>query len=300
LCTPSGNCTSDNLAIYTPLKIYAIRDEDKDTLLKAFKFEVAQVEAHFAKTVEMGSPHDTTPDAKRKAADNQTFSSPGWSSPPRRLRISKTDDAAKAGLGLQKPPSAWGGSSRNWFQGRVSRLGWFCWTPRKRQPFEKLEDWGCHEGQAGFAKGAVSLRLLQRQLISRSLFAPRLILLDASQATAAWKSRRLRTPRKPALVCKSRRQLEAVAAAIDFKFPFRASDDIAGRLASDIWLRVAEHWQMPRLRFAPWMSTSSLSFVHAVAERWGCDLKLQNALPSMTTLAINDAAAYRTNYFSDW
>ncbi len=106
LCTPSGNCTSDNLAIYTPLKIYAIRDEDKDTLLKAFKFEVAQVEAHFAKTVEMGSPHDTTPDAKRKAADNQTFSSPGWSSPPRRLKISKTDDATKAGLGLQKPPSA--------------------------------------------------------------------------------------------------------------------------------------------------------------------------------------------------
>ena len=99
LCTPSGNCTSDDLPIYTPLKIYPIRDEDKDTLLKAFKFEVAQVQAHFAKTVEMGSPLDRTPDVKRKAADNQTFSSPGWSSPPRRLKISKTDDATKAGLG---------------------------------------------------------------------------------------------------------------------------------------------------------------------------------------------------------
>ena len=32
LCTPSGNSTSDDLPIYTPLKIYAIRDEDKDTL----------------------------------------------------------------------------------------------------------------------------------------------------------------------------------------------------------------------------------------------------------------------------
>ena len=106
LCTPSGICTSDDLPIYTPLKIYAIRDEDKDTLLKAFKFEVAQVQAHFAKTVEMGSPHDRTPDVKRKAADNQTFSSPGWSSPPRRLKISKTDDATKAGLGLQGQPSA--------------------------------------------------------------------------------------------------------------------------------------------------------------------------------------------------
>ena len=101
MCTPSGNSTSDDLPIYTPLKIYAICDEDKDTLLKAFKFEVAQVQAHFAKTVEMGSPLDRTPDVKRKAADNQTFSSPGWSSPPRRLKISKTDDATKAGLGLQ-------------------------------------------------------------------------------------------------------------------------------------------------------------------------------------------------------
>ena len=54
MCTPSGNRTSDDLPIYTPLKIYAIRDEDKDTLLKAFKLEVAQVQAHFAKTVEGG------------------------------------------------------------------------------------------------------------------------------------------------------------------------------------------------------------------------------------------------------
>ena len=101
LCTPSGNSTSDDLPIYTPLKIYAIRDEDKETLLKAFKFEVAQVEAHFAKSVDMATPLDRTPDVKRKAADNQTLSSPGWSSPKRRLKVSKTDDATNAGLGLQ-------------------------------------------------------------------------------------------------------------------------------------------------------------------------------------------------------
>ena len=39
-----------------------------------------------------------TPEIKRKTSDNQTFSSPGWPSPLRRLRISKTDDAASAGV----------------------------------------------------------------------------------------------------------------------------------------------------------------------------------------------------------
>ena len=104
LCTPSGKNTSDDLPIYTPLKIYAIRDEDKDTLLKAFKFEVAQVQAHFAKTVEFTSPQDRTPDVKRKAANNHTHSSPGWSSPPRRLKVSKTDDATQAGIGFNEGP----------------------------------------------------------------------------------------------------------------------------------------------------------------------------------------------------
>ena len=101
LCTPSGNSTSDDLPIYAPRKIYAIRDEHKETLLKTFKFEVAQVEAHFAKIVDMATPLDRTPDVKRKAADNQTLSSPSWSSPTRPLKISKTDDATNAGLGLQ-------------------------------------------------------------------------------------------------------------------------------------------------------------------------------------------------------
>ena len=104
LCTPSGKSSSGDLPTYTPLKIYAIREEDKDALLKAFKFEVKQLASHFAKTVEIGPSLDTTPDVKRKAADNQTFSSPGWSSPPRRLNISKTGDAAKAGLGLPGLP----------------------------------------------------------------------------------------------------------------------------------------------------------------------------------------------------
>ena len=98
---PAAKRPNDNLPVYTPLKIYAIRDEDKDTLLKAFKFEVAQVQAHFAKTVELTSPHDGTPDVKRKSATIHTHASPGWLSPPRRLNISKTDDATKAGLGLQ-------------------------------------------------------------------------------------------------------------------------------------------------------------------------------------------------------
>ena len=103
LCTASGKRPNDNLPVCTLLKIYTIRDEDKDTLLKAFKFEVAQVQAHFAKTVELTSPHERTPDAKRKVATNHTHASPSWSSPPRRLNISKTDDATKAGLGLQAP-----------------------------------------------------------------------------------------------------------------------------------------------------------------------------------------------------
>ena len=103
LCTASGKRPNDNLPVYTPLNIYAIRDEDKDTLLKAFKFEVAQVQAHFAKTVELTSSNERTPDNRRKAAINHTHHSPGWSSPQRRLNISKTDDATKAGLGLQAP-----------------------------------------------------------------------------------------------------------------------------------------------------------------------------------------------------
>ena len=101
MCTVSGKRKDDDLRIYTPLNIYGISDEDKASLEKSFKFEVSQVQAHFAKTVEFTSPNEGTPDVNRKAAINHTHSSPGWSSPPRRLNISKTDDATKAGLGLQ-------------------------------------------------------------------------------------------------------------------------------------------------------------------------------------------------------
>ena len=84
--------------VYNPLKIHTIEDEDKDTLLKAFKFEVEQVKIHFGKKVEDVSHNEMTPDNKRKATDNMVFSTPGWNSPTRRLKIQKTDDAAGVGI----------------------------------------------------------------------------------------------------------------------------------------------------------------------------------------------------------
>jgi len=103
LCTPSGQTNSDGLDVYKPLKVYAIQDEDKATIFKAFKFEVKQVKSHFDKNVEEVSHGEETPEIKRKASENQTFSSPGWESPPRRLKISKTDEAASAGI--QRDPA---------------------------------------------------------------------------------------------------------------------------------------------------------------------------------------------------
>ena len=99
LCTPTGQVNSTGLAVYNPLKLYAIQDEDKETLVKAFKYEVAQVKLHFAnKEVENLSFDEETPNSKRKATDNHIFSSPGWSSPRRRLKISKTGKAVSAGI----------------------------------------------------------------------------------------------------------------------------------------------------------------------------------------------------------
>ena len=103
LCTPSGQTNSDGLDVYKPLKVYAIQDEDKATIFKAFKFEVKEVQTHFDKNVEEVSPGEETPKIKLKASENQTFSSPGWSSPPRRLKISKTDEAASAGIQRDPP-----------------------------------------------------------------------------------------------------------------------------------------------------------------------------------------------------
>ena len=80
------------------MKLYVIQEEDMDTVLKTFKFEVKQVKSHFEKAAEDESTSLNTPEKKRKAAENQTHSSPGWSSPPRRLKINKTDDAASVGV----------------------------------------------------------------------------------------------------------------------------------------------------------------------------------------------------------
>ena len=106
LCTFTGHRNSEDLPIYTPLKIFAISDEDKNTVLKSFKYEVTQVQAHFGNSAEIESPQMSTPDMKRKTDDNRTFCSPGWSSPQRRLKIAKTDDATNAGLGLLELPRA--------------------------------------------------------------------------------------------------------------------------------------------------------------------------------------------------
>ena len=60
------------------------------------KFEVKEVEKHFGTKMEDTSQDlQMTPEIKRKCTDSHRYS-PGWSSPPRRSKISKTDDAAGA------------------------------------------------------------------------------------------------------------------------------------------------------------------------------------------------------------
>ena len=86
-----GKVNKDTYAIYKPLNIYVFDDEDHDTVLKTFKFEVDQVREHFSKDAVAQQDTHTTP---RKAQHN----SPGWSSPSRRLNIRKTMDASAAGL----------------------------------------------------------------------------------------------------------------------------------------------------------------------------------------------------------
>ena len=97
-CTPTGQQNADGIDVYNPLKIYTIQDEHKDTLLKAFKYEVEQVKIHFGKKAEEVSQNEMTPESKRKATDNMVFATPGWNSPTRRLKIQKTDDAAGVGI----------------------------------------------------------------------------------------------------------------------------------------------------------------------------------------------------------
>ena len=98
LCTPTGQKNFDGFDVYNPLKIYVIQDEDNETLLKTFKYEVGQVKAHFSNKVEGLSHDEKTPDNKCKATDNHLFSSPGWPSAARRLKICKTNEAAAAGI----------------------------------------------------------------------------------------------------------------------------------------------------------------------------------------------------------
>ena len=82
---------SKDLPIFKPLKIYVFQDEDPDTVIKTFKFEVEQVREHFSKSAVAPEAINATP---LKAVHN----SPGWSSPTRRLKVRKTDDASAAGL----------------------------------------------------------------------------------------------------------------------------------------------------------------------------------------------------------
>jgi hypothetical protein len=98
LCTTTGQSNAAGLVIYKPVKLYVIQDEDMNTVLKTFKFEVKQVKSHFEKAVETEPTSLNTPEKKRKAAENHMHSSPGWSSPPRRLKINTTDEAAAIGI----------------------------------------------------------------------------------------------------------------------------------------------------------------------------------------------------------
>ena len=98
LCTTKGQTNDTGLAIYKPLKIYVLRDEDMETVLKTFKFEAAEVRSHFQKQVDVVSAIPSTPEIKRKAAMHEIFASPGWSSPPRSLKATKNDDAASVGV----------------------------------------------------------------------------------------------------------------------------------------------------------------------------------------------------------
>ena len=98
LCTSTHQTSSNNHAVYKPTKIYALAHENLDSLLKSFKFEVAQTKNHYMTPVETSSV-EKTPDIKRKS--ESPWSSPGWDSPQRRLKVSKTDDATSAGI--QRP-----------------------------------------------------------------------------------------------------------------------------------------------------------------------------------------------------
>ena len=98
ICSFTGKAENNSVAIYKPLKIYTFQEEDQETVAKAFKYEVEQVRRHFQKVPEAMPGTEETPDIKRKIEANQTRSSPGWSSPQRRLKLRKTTDASDVGV----------------------------------------------------------------------------------------------------------------------------------------------------------------------------------------------------------
>ena len=98
ICSLTARTEKSSAATFKPLKIYTFQEEDQDTVAKAFKYEVEQVRRHFQKVPEAIPDTEETPDIKRKIEANQTRSSPGWSSPQRRLKLRKTTDASDVGV----------------------------------------------------------------------------------------------------------------------------------------------------------------------------------------------------------
>ena len=102
LCDPTTLTETDGTAIYQASKIYPILDADTGSFMRAFKFEVGEVRAHYGRESETTENNMSTPDLKRKAEDNQLFSSPAWASQTRRLKIQTTIDARMVGVQPQK------------------------------------------------------------------------------------------------------------------------------------------------------------------------------------------------------
>ena len=96
MCVPTPTPSSDGIEFYRAEKVHCIDDEDTQSVIKAFKFETEQVKAHYGHEVEDAAAD--TPEFKKRAAQNHMHRSPGWDSPPRRLKLQKTMDAETAGV----------------------------------------------------------------------------------------------------------------------------------------------------------------------------------------------------------
>ena len=89
LCDPTEEKGPNDIIVYQASKIYTVLDADLASFQKAFKFEIGQVKAHYERPGEATERVAHTPDFKRKAENNQEFSSPSWASPPRTFGDSK-------------------------------------------------------------------------------------------------------------------------------------------------------------------------------------------------------------------